>query len=534
MSNDIITKSEQALRALLPKIRVRDCALFLGAGISQGAGYASSDEIARRLYREASPDMELEEAEYISLPEAAQMYEKSRGYTRRELVDHIKRYLKPSPETRIDTEAFDLIAHIPQLNAIIITTNWDNLMEEAIKKATEVDPMVVINDFDVGKAAGARHTIYKIHGSLERPETVVVTQADYRRLYSELRSPQSLLFSILRTLLAQKTIVYIGYSLTDPDFEVLLNNIQQALTDDVGNYVGKVSYAVMEPPKATSSRELGRRQYEWERKHVKIIWRAAGDFCRYVFTETAEFVNREREFHQMTSVLMPKYACLELVGNAGSGKTRLLQEMVDHYKYEREWANVCYLDLKPVEGEEPPDPIADVARELRIEQATLDKITGHGGLLLAFDSIERSTDEARRKTMELAEAIVSTGRKDQRVIWATRYSLFSQLSLSIRPKTFSMSLSPFDETSVVDMVKRYIEVVGRERKETKDYEELARTILQLTGSGHPGFIMEVLKVVQQQGAFSPVYLETAEGKNLVLGALMVQMQRDVLPKERAG
>jgi hypothetical protein len=95
-----------------------------------------------------------------------------------------------------------------------------------------------------------------------------------------------------------------------------------------------------------------------------------------------------------------------------------------------------------------------------------------------------------------------------------------------------MSLSPFDETSVVDMVKRYIEVVGRERKETKDYEELARTILQLTGSGHPGFIMEVLKVVQQQGAFSPVYLETAEGKNLVLGALMVQMQRDVLPKDQ--
>jgi hypothetical protein len=347
-------------------------------------------------------------------------------------------------------------------------------------------------------------------------------------MYSRLRLPKSLLFSILRTLLAQKTVIYIGYSLTDPDFEVLLQGVQEALTTDAGHYLGKVGYAVMLPPGDASRRDLGQQQHNWLKKHIKVIWSTAREFCKRVFCETAEFVNREAELGQLTLQLIPKYSCLEVVGNAGSGKTRLLQEVVDQYKYEREWANVCYLDLKPRASVEEIDPIVSVSRELHLENSTLDDIARCRGLLLAFDSIEQAADGARRKVVELAEAISSTRRKDQRVIWATRYSLFPQLPLSIRNWTFPMRLSPFDETWVTDMVRRYIEVIGRTSREAEDYEELARAILHLVGSGHPGFVTDALEVLQQQKVFSPAYLKTEQGKKLILEALLKRIQADVL------
>jgi hypothetical protein len=158
MSNRITDERlDPNLRELLPKIRARDCILFLGAGISQDAGYAGSDEVTRSLCRETKLHMEV--GEYISLSEAARTCEETRGYSRKDLVDIIKKALKPSPETEVDTEAFDLIAHIPQLGEIIITTNWDELMEKAIEKASDIKPVVVINEFDVGKTGDAKHVV---------------------------------------------------------------------------------------------------------------------------------------------------------------------------------------------------------------------------------------------------------------------------------------------------------------------------------------------------------------------------------------
>lgn len=540
LRNALIANSKRNLEEILPQIRIRNCILFLGAGISQDAGYAGSADIASYLYDKSKTTRMLEEGEeeFLTLAEAARIYEdEGGGHTRRELVARISEALKPSPETVIDPVAHDLIAHIPQLNGCVITTNWDTLLEDSIEKAAGIKPVVVIEDLDTGKTTGAKHVVYKIHGSLEAPETVVVTPADYRRMYAQLRSPQSLLFAMLRSILAQKVVIYIGYSLSDSDFEELLNNVQQSLTNEDGSYIGNTHYAVMWLPPNLSIDELRRLHYEQRRcegKRIKIIWQSAREFSRYVFEETSEFVNREKELHQLTQELIPKYSCLELTGNAGSGKTRLLQELVDRYKHEFKWLKVCYIDLQELKPEEEVEEkalvLGLVAKVLRVRKAEIDAIKGLGGLFLAFDSVERTTDTIRETIIELAKEIDALQKKDRKIIWATRYSLFQHLPLSLRYRTFSFPLSTFDETSVAEMVRRYVEVIGREKKEPEAYKELARTILDLVGSGHPGFVVKTLGILQDKD-FSSVFLQQKTIRKLVLKSLTEMVQEDILPDD---
>ncbi len=112
------------------------------------------------------------------------------------------------------------LATIPTLREII-TTNWDTFFE----RKTGAIPIVAPQDYAFWDIPG-RH-VFKLHGSIEIPSTIVATVADYRSCYRRLnRGPVG---ASIKHLLTTKTVLFAGYSFGDEDFRRIYRFLQREL-----------------------------------------------------------------------------------------------------------------------------------------------------------------------------------------------------------------------------------------------------------------------------------------------------------------
>ncbi len=135
--------------------------------------------------------------------------------SRRTLLHKIKNrfdYMKLFPEVYRDASMFHSeLSTIPYIEEII-TTNWDDHFE----RECDATPIVTPDDFAVFSDIPGRKVI-KLHGSVSNYGSIVATEEDYQACYRRLRS--GVIGSVLRVLLASKTVVFVGYSLGDEDFK---------------------------------------------------------------------------------------------------------------------------------------------------------------------------------------------------------------------------------------------------------------------------------------------------------------------------
>ena len=107
-----------------------------------------------------------------------------------------------------------LIAALPFKR--IITTNWDNLLEEALRQARK--PVVkVVRDKSISYADNEKVLLIKLHGSAEQQDTIVVTGDDYYDVFARL--PQ--VANLVQSYFATETLLFLGYGLADEDFKRL-------------------------------------------------------------------------------------------------------------------------------------------------------------------------------------------------------------------------------------------------------------------------------------------------------------------------
>nr|WP_154985717.1 SIR2 family protein [Paenibacillus xylanexedens] len=107
-----------------------------------------------------------------------------------------------------------------------ITTNYDELIEDAYYTYNKSKLSVVNNDQLIEQAklqkSGASNFIFKIHGSINSAKTIVLSREDYRKLINQNRSTTD----TLKFLFASRAIIYIGFGLRDPDFQLLKDEIR--------------------------------------------------------------------------------------------------------------------------------------------------------------------------------------------------------------------------------------------------------------------------------------------------------------------
>lgn len=105
----------------------------------------------------------------------------------------------------------------------IITTNYDKFIETAFSFSKFIGQEELL--FNPSQAVGE---IYKIHGCCEKPESIVISTNDYD-LFNE---RNAYLAAKLLTIFLEHPIIFLGYSINDPNIQAILKSIVDCLSQE--------------------------------------------------------------------------------------------------------------------------------------------------------------------------------------------------------------------------------------------------------------------------------------------------------------
>jgi len=214
-------------------VRSRKCILFAGSGLSSAAGYPTWGEMVLRLVEKAREipraktqglDELVEKKDWFSLAEFARM-----TLTPYDFGQVLKAMFGSTAQP---SHAHELIARTDFRG--IITTNYDRLLEITLTRVrNDLPSAFTTKGIDAMAVAlfAPELFIYKMHGDIGEPSSIVLTASDYDRMI--LFSPHSR--SFLHGAMLNYTLLFVGYSLSDPDFQLVLRELSLMFQ----NYVPK-------------------------------------------------------------------------------------------------------------------------------------------------------------------------------------------------------------------------------------------------------------------------------------------------------
>src|ERR1700683_46208 len=206
---------------LVEKIATGEIVIFAGAGIStENKAYC-----ATTFYEEIKADLNISDdptfpdlmTRFCDQPDGRiKLLEKIRhrfGYFRsfEDFYDRMSRFHRALTPLYMITD--------------VVTTNWDNFFE----RECEFDPFVYDGDMAFWDAAKRR--VMNTQCSITNFGSIVATAEDYRQ--SSKRLNDGPLGAQLKSLIARKTVVYTGYSLSDDNYLRLIRNIAKMMAGNI-------------------------------------------------------------------------------------------------------------------------------------------------------------------------------------------------------------------------------------------------------------------------------------------------------------
>lgn len=208
--------------SLVRYLRNGRCVLFCGSGLSAWARLPTwgrlLEAIVQQLSEELPDDPSL--AELQRLLEAGKLLE---------VADHCKEALGRRYNDILSEQLRGGEGEIPEPHKVIVrmpfsaavTTNYDKLLERSYASVGSLPKTPTHRDVDtLGPLLfDGSFFILKAHGDIDRPESMVLTARDYQEIIHANPAFNSIFSAILLT----KAILFVGYSLNDPDFRLLLD-----------------------------------------------------------------------------------------------------------------------------------------------------------------------------------------------------------------------------------------------------------------------------------------------------------------------
>jgi hypothetical protein len=194
---------------LLEGFQRGNAALFLGADIPREvSGVPSRHELAVGLARRYHLPETLSLAQVVQL---AGNLQDSIDFVEREITTAFE----PSPFHR-------LVAALPVRD--IVTTAYDDLLEQAFRDAHRPYNRVVAGS-DIPFLKADRTTLIWLYGRVGQPPTLTLTEDDHYRLLAD----KANLIDLIQPILATRPVLFLGYDLHDPDFNILHRDVIQRL-----------------------------------------------------------------------------------------------------------------------------------------------------------------------------------------------------------------------------------------------------------------------------------------------------------------
>ncbi len=192
-----------------------DMVLFLGAGVSRGAGLPTWGALLEELASDPALGETLNWQDLLNwgYADQARIIERALG-GKRALGEAISRHL----DRRHYSLSHAMLATLPAEQ--VVTTNYDQLYErasEAIRRPVAVLPYESVKSGD--------RWVLKMHGCISQPEDIVLTREDYLR-YAEQRRA---LAGVVQSLLITKHMLFIGFSLDDENFHRIADDVRKVV-----------------------------------------------------------------------------------------------------------------------------------------------------------------------------------------------------------------------------------------------------------------------------------------------------------------
>lgn len=228
---------------LINAIHKGEAVFFVGAGIST----ENSSVFPFSLYEDVSGELGDTSGCSFSALMSKFVLKKSKNDLVQKIIERFE-YVESFPDLYMNATRFHAMLSTFPMVTEIITTNWDVFFEK------ECQAFPFVTDEDIAFWDMPRRKVLKIHGSINNLGSIVATEEDYKKCYEHFE--KGILGAQLKTLLAKKTLVFIGYSFGDEEFIRLNTFVEQLLKG-----YSKSKYIVS---------PNGKRK-EWESLHLKFI-----------------------------------------------------------------------------------------------------------------------------------------------------------------------------------------------------------------------------------------------------------------------
>jgi hypothetical protein len=237
----VSSEVDDAVELIAGAVASQNCILFLGAGVHapppDDAGFEYPAEhrppIGSALSRQLAETAHLAERfpneDPSNLQRVALFYEIARS--RHQLVEAVKDAVQTN---RRPSPVLNALAELGF--PLVITTNYDRLFERALIIAGQ-DPRVSVYTPNLEATTDYRDpsaqspVVFKIHGDIERPETIVITDEDYIQFVLRMsnKEPFDPVPLTLKYYLTGWTTLFVGYSLLDYNLRLLFKTLRWKL-----------------------------------------------------------------------------------------------------------------------------------------------------------------------------------------------------------------------------------------------------------------------------------------------------------------
>lgn len=294
----MITNTAQShVRQIQRAIRENRLVLFVGAGVSASSGVPNWSQLIDALKEEL--DIPSSENDFLKI---AQLYKNQRKH--KEYKERIEEILY-SGDKRFNEIHEELLSLNP---CHIVTTNYDELLEQAISKKNERF-YTVRRDEDLPYNRGEKLLI-KMHGDF-RADNIVLTENDYLD-YSR-NFP--LIRAYVMSLFASKLVLFVGFSFSDINLKYILRDVRACLGDK------------MQPVYMLSNDDMKSYALDYfDSNYVHVVQLCKQDIISTLEAQHIRF--RNPQFDDERSVLL--YCQLHFLGHYSENNNSVLSVILDH------------------------------------------------------------------------------------------------------------------------------------------------------------------------------------------------------------
>lgn len=272
--------SEESRMGLFSAIFTKNYFLWIGSGFSYNFGFGSWNDVLINISKKIEYSLELDVTNPLKAAELLSCYAmQHHGYDEykfNSLVAESLIELKKESKNPDWVKKFTLFS--PNT---IVTTNWDNQLESIFDHL----PNVVVRKDRTPQVSNNGRNIFKIHGDVGRPNSIVVTQSQYFSFQRE----DTYLNRKIYTLFSEASPVFLGYSLTDPNISFLYDEVYAHLGEEK-----PPAYMIVHP--SVSDKVFEESKILFKGKNIHIIKAEIGEFLDDIFKEYREYKKSERRF----------------------------------------------------------------------------------------------------------------------------------------------------------------------------------------------------------------------------------------------